>query len=130
MSQFQILPTEVRTTKHNELVQHFVNWTIDLAREKGTHGMLNHGKIATDAQEAVAGDNSRFHSGKIVLTSLLRVFARSTRSGWVRTSRASNRRNISGMTYSQHLPRRRSPDTQRKPSDLAVHSSARRRPRR
>ena len=70
LSQFQTLLDEVRTTKHAELVEHFVNGMIDLARKQGTHGKLNYGKLATDAQETVAKDSSRFHKGKTVLASL------------------------------------------------------------
>ena len=71
VSEFRTLLDEARTAKHDELVQHFVNGTIDLARKKGTYGKLNHGKLATEAQKIFKEDtNTRFHKGKIVLTSL------------------------------------------------------------
>ena len=70
LSQFQTLLDEVRTTNHDELVQHFVNGTVDLARKNGTFGKLNTGKLATDAQKIIASGDLRFHSGKIVLSSL------------------------------------------------------------
>ena len=71
VSKFRTLLDEARTTKHDELVQNFVNGMIDLARKKGTYGKLNHGKLATDAQKIFKENNStRFHKGKIVLTSL------------------------------------------------------------
>lgn len=72
--QFDRLLEAARAECESDSIRHYVNGRIDIQRRDGTHGSIDHGKLALEARDQVGNDLKRYSHGKTVLKALRRLF--------------------------------------------------------